>query len=146
MRTNSQIQQIKNNITDPYAISDFVSHNDLKYLINLFKTHELGNDIIKKNTGPSTLNLDLFLDDPVILNLINRLKEVHLNKNKMDFSLIICIEDINEEINEFINTINRLEIVSNQNKIADNLLYGLILTNDPLLWVYFNQKYITFYN
>lgn len=78
--------------------------------------------------------------------LVNKLKEVYLNKNRMDFYLIICIENINEEINEFVDRINSVRIVSNQNKIAGNLLYGLILNNDPLLWVYFNQKYITFYN
>jgi hypothetical protein len=103
-------------------------------------------DIICSKTDKEFESKMIFFCDFAYTKLINRLKEVHLNKNKMDFSLIICVEYVNEEINEFINTINSIEIVSNQHKIAKNLLYGLIINNDPLLWIYFNEKYITFYN
>lgn len=78
--------------------------------------------------------------------LIDKLKKVHFDKQRMDFSLIKCIEDINKEINEIVRKINNSEIVINQDKIAINLLYGLILLNDPELWAYYNQKYLTFYN
>jgi hypothetical protein len=78
--------------------------------------------------------------------LINKLKKVHFDKNRMDFALIKCIEDINKEINEIVKKINNSEIVINQDKIAINLLYGLIFLNDTELWNYYNQKYLTFYN
>lgn len=103
-------------------------------------------DIICSTTNEEFVSKMVNFCDFAYGKLIDKLKEVHLNKNKMDFSLIISIEDVNKEINEFVDKINGSEIVSNQNKIATNLLYGLILNNDPLLWVYFNQKYITIYN
>jgi hypothetical protein len=79
MRTNSQIQQIKNNITDPYAISDFVSHEDRLHLINLFRTHAAHegpySQVIKKNTGPVTLDLNLFPKDLILQNTLSKLKK-----------------------------------------------------------------------
>jgi hypothetical protein len=103
-------------------------------------------DIICSTTKEEFVSKMVNFCDFAYEKLIDKLKEVHLNKNKMDFSLIISIENINKEINEFVDKINNIEIISNQNEIATNLLYGLILNNDPLLWVYFNQKYITIYN
>lgn len=103
-------------------------------------------DIICSTTEKEFTSKMINFCDFAYNKLIEKLKEVHLNKNKMDFSLVICIENVNKEINEVIDNINNVQIVSNQNKVAGNLLYGLILNNDPLLWVYFNQKYITFYN
>jgi predicted transglutaminase-like cysteine proteinase len=78
--------------------------------------------------------------------LLEKLKKVHFNKYRMDFALIVSIEDVNKEINEIVKKINNSEIVTNQDKVAINLLYGLILLNDPELWAYYNQKYLTFYN
>lgn len=103
-------------------------------------------DIICSTTNEEFVSKMVNFCDFAYKKLVERLKEVHLNKNKMDFSLIISIEEINKEINNIVKEINNKEIVLNQNKVADNLLYGLILNNDPLLWIYFNQKYITFYN
>lgn len=78
--------------------------------------------------------------------LLEKLKKVHFNKYRMDFALILSIEDINKEINAIVKKINNSEIVINQDKVAINLLYGLILLNDPELWSYYNEKYLTFYN
>ena len=78
--------------------------------------------------------------------LLEELKKVHFNKYRMDFALIVSIEDINKQINEIVKKINNREIVTNQDKVAINLLYGLIFLNDPELWSYYNQKYLTFYN
>lgn len=103
-------------------------------------------DIICSTTNEEFVSKMVNFCDFAYQKLIDKLKEVHLNKNRMDFSLVISIENVNKEINEFVSEINKSEIVSNQNQIAINLLYGLILTNDPLLWWYFNQKYITIYN
>ncbi len=103
-------------------------------------------DIICSTTNKEFMSKMIKFCDFAYQKLIKKLNEVHLNKNRMDFSLIISIEDVNRDINEVVEKINNNEIVSDQNKVADNLLYGLIMNNDPLLWVYFNQKYITFYN
>ena len=103
-------------------------------------------DIICSTTNEEFVSKMVKFCDFAYQKLIDKLKEVHLNKNRMDFSLVISIENVNKEINEFVDEINKSEIVSNQNEVVENLLYGLILTNDPLLWVYFNQKYITIYN
>lgn len=103
-------------------------------------------DIISSKTNKEFESKMVVFCDFAYQKLIEKLKQVYLNKNKTEFSLVICIEKINEEINEFVDEINKSDIVLNQNKIAVNLLYGLIMNNDPLLWVYFNQKYITVYN
>lgn len=103
-------------------------------------------DIICSTTNEEFVSKMIVFCDFAYQKLIDKLKEVHLNKNRMDFSLVISIENINKEINEFVIEINKSEIVTEQNQVAINLLYGLILHNDPLLWWYFNQKYKTIYN
>ena len=98
-------------------------------------------DIISSKTNKEFESKMVVFCDFAYQKLIEKLKQVYLNKNKTEFSLVICIEKINEEINEFVDEINKSDIVLNQNKIAVNLLYGLIMNNDPLLWVYFiSQK------
>jgi len=78
--------------------------------------------------------------------LYKKLKEIQENKKNMDFHLVISIENINKEINEIVEKINNSIIVENQQKIATNLLYGLIQLNDNYLWFYFNEKYKILYN
>ena len=78
--------------------------------------------------------------------LFRKLKEIQESKNNMDFYLVVSIEDINKEINEIVEKINNSIVVENQQKIAINLLYGLIQLNDNYLWIYFNQKHKILYN
>lgn len=79
MRTTEKIQQIKNNFTDPRSIINFISQSDIQYLIDLFRSTDSHNipyaQIIKKNTGPITLNLNLFSKDVVLQNLFEKLKK-----------------------------------------------------------------------
>jgi hypothetical protein len=71
MRTPEQIYNIQKTIGDPYAVVDMLSYDECVHLINLFKNDP--NKIIK-NTGPITLNLLSYFDDPVIKKIINQLK------------------------------------------------------------------------
>lgn len=69
MRSQEDIATIKSRIKDPYSVENFISTEEIEYLVNLFdkqdnKTH--------KNTGPITLDLDF--TDPVILSIITKLK------------------------------------------------------------------------
>lgn len=78
--------------------------------------------------------------------LYKKIKELQQNKKNMDFYLVLSIENINKEINELVEKINDNIVVKNQQKIAINLLYGLIQLNDNYLWYYFNEKHQILYN
>jgi hypothetical protein len=71
MRSQLDIARIKNRIEDPYSVENFISAEQIEYLINLFDTQ--GNKL-HKNTGPITQDLDFA--DPVIASIINKLKEL----------------------------------------------------------------------
>ena len=75
MRTFEQISKIKETIADPFAVKDFLSADDITYLVEMFhksqeKTH--------KNTGPITVDLKPHLADPVMKKIISKLRE-HIN-------------------------------------------------------------------
>jgi hypothetical protein len=76
MRTEQQIAQIKNRIIDPYEIKDFLSADEITYLIDLFETQKIEPNAVYKNTGPVTLDIKLFQDDLVISKIIERLLKV----------------------------------------------------------------------
>jgi hypothetical protein len=78
MRTNEQIERIKNNFVEPYSIGNFISKSDVQYLVDLFRassSHDGPSQIIKKNTGPVTLDLNLFSKDLILQNIFDKLKK-----------------------------------------------------------------------
>lgn len=77
MRTQDQIDKIKQHIQDPYTVEEFLSTEDVAYLIELFENNKdnVNAPAVYKNTGPVTLDLKLFLDDIVINNIVTRLEQ-----------------------------------------------------------------------
>ncbi len=76
MRTQEQIDKIKQRIQDPYNIEGFLSTAEIQYLTHLFDSNKqkINSPAVYKNTGPVTIDLKLFSDDVIILGIINRLK------------------------------------------------------------------------
>ena len=70
MRSLEQIANIKQRITDPYSIENFLSVEEISSLVQMFEG--TGNKV-HKNTGPITL--DLNLADPLISSILERLKK-----------------------------------------------------------------------
>lgn len=72
MRSDQDIEKIKSRFTEPYSIYGFLSVVEITHLIDIFNNNS---DVkIKKNTGPVTLDIVPFLDDPVIKTILERLK------------------------------------------------------------------------
>jgi hypothetical protein len=69
MRSLEQIARIKQRITNPYQIENFLSYEEILSLVQIF---EDGNKLYK-NTGPVTM--DLNLTDPLIVTILERLKK-----------------------------------------------------------------------
>jgi len=77
MRNQSQIETIKEKISDPYIIDDFLSVDDIDYLIKLFNSQEIAENKVYKNTGPVTLDIEPYLEDSVVSKIIDKLvKEI----------------------------------------------------------------------
>jgi hypothetical protein len=77
MRNQSQIESIKAKISDPYIIDDFLSVDDIDYLIKLFNSQEMAENKVYKNTGPITLDIEPYLEDSVVSKIIDKLvKEI----------------------------------------------------------------------
>ena len=74
MRTQEQIDNIKKNFSDPYIVENFITENDVLYLINLFDNSTPNQPKVYKNTGPVTLDISNYLNDPIVNDIINRLK------------------------------------------------------------------------
>jgi hypothetical protein len=75
MRTTEQIQKIKETISNPYAVEDFLSSDDVSHLIKLFDSQEIESNKVYKNTGPITLDIKQYLEDPVMAKIIDKLAE-----------------------------------------------------------------------
>ena len=75
MRTAGQIDEIKTQIANPYAVDDFITYEDISNLVSLFET---SNDKIHKNTGPVTVNADL--SNPIFLKIISKLKNQNVRR------------------------------------------------------------------
>ena len=75
MRTPEQILQIKSQIIDPYVINDFISHEDVRYLIDLFESQKVEPNKVYKNTGPITLDINPFLEDTVVKKILAKIKD-----------------------------------------------------------------------
>lgn len=71
MRNEQQIYNIKSRISDPYSISNFLSNDDVEYLLQLYKSHDTK---IYKNTGPVILDLNYLLDDPIISKILHKIR------------------------------------------------------------------------
>jgi hypothetical protein len=80
MRKNWQISRIKKRIVEPYSLDNFLSDAEVKHLINLFESHtddqiDPAQRKVYKNTGPITLDLRSYVNDPVISSVLNRIKQ-----------------------------------------------------------------------
>ena len=75
MRSIEQISTIKSRITDPYSIENFISLDDVNHLVELFETQKTTPKVVYKNTGPVTLDIKDYLEDPVISKIIAQLKK-----------------------------------------------------------------------
>ena len=73
MRSPAQIESIKSTVSDPYAIEDFLSVEDVDHLVKLFDSQEIESNKVYKNTGPITLDIKPHLEDPVVANVIDKL-------------------------------------------------------------------------
>ena len=74
MRSEEDINFIKSEITNPYSIENFLSLNDINYLISLFETKKTDINLVYKNTGPVTLDIKDYLEDLIISKIIKNLK------------------------------------------------------------------------
>ena len=79
MRTEEQILKIKSQIEDPRSVENFLSQEEVDYLVNLYEKFDDSTDSylgkIKKNTGPVTLDIKPLLNDGVISSIIERIKQ-----------------------------------------------------------------------
>jgi hypothetical protein len=73
MRTSDQILKIKNTIQDPYEIKNILTAEEVNSLIEIFKNHPTDNKI-HKNTGPTTLDLQSYINDPIIIKTLSLIK------------------------------------------------------------------------
>lgn len=79
MRTAKQISDIKEQISDPFAVDNFLSSEDIDYLIKIYKTTNVLNPNerkIYKNTGPVTLDIRPYINDPVITKILQKIKDI----------------------------------------------------------------------
>lgn len=74
MRTPSQIEHIKSNVINPYTVDDFLTEDEVQYLINLFEYRDLEAVKVYKNTGPITLDILEVINDPIIQNILAKIK------------------------------------------------------------------------
>jgi hypothetical protein len=74
MRSITDIKTIKSKIQYPYSVENFLSLEDIEHLIKLYDV--VSEDcLIKKNTGPVTLDLTPFFEDQIIKNILDNLKK-----------------------------------------------------------------------
>ena len=74
MRSQEQINQIKSRFSDPYSVQNFLTDDEVTHLIGLFNSQRLEPNAVYKNTGPITIDIALFLDDPVVKSIFEKLK------------------------------------------------------------------------
>jgi hypothetical protein len=78
MRTITQINNIKKQISDPYEVKNFLTNDQIIHLINLFETNlkKLNSPVVYKNTGPVTLDLKPLLEDSIINKILRDLTDI----------------------------------------------------------------------
>jgi len=76
MRNKDSINKIKARISDPYAIENFLSKEDVDHLISLYSEEQdnTNSPVVYKNTGPVTLDLKNYITDLVITKILEKLK------------------------------------------------------------------------
>jgi len=74
MRSQKQIDNIKKTFSDPYIVDNFVTQKEIEHLIDLYDCVDPHQPKVYKNTGPVTLDIHKYLNDPVVNNIIERLK------------------------------------------------------------------------
>lgn len=74
MRSKAQIDNIKKTFSDPYMVDNFVTPAEIKYLINLYDSDDPYQAKVYKNTGPVTLDIHKYLNDPVVDSIIKRIE------------------------------------------------------------------------
>jgi len=74
MRSLKQIDNIKKTFSDPYIVDNFVTPEDIKHLIKLYESDDPHQAKVYKNTGPVTLDIHKYLNDPVVGSIIKRIE------------------------------------------------------------------------
>jgi hypothetical protein len=79
MRTTDQVNFIKSRISNPYSLNNFLSKDEIVCLIDTFESASEINSpystIVKKNTGPTTLDLFLYKDNNLVKSILKKVKE-----------------------------------------------------------------------
>jgi hypothetical protein len=75
MRTQEEITKIKSRFSKPYSVENFLTDYQVQYLVNLFSSLKVEKNKVYKNTGPTTLDIVPFLDDPVIKLILDKLTD-----------------------------------------------------------------------
>lgn len=90
MRSNQEIEIISSSLDSPFSVHKFLSLQEIDHLVSIFETADLKQNFyegkIKKNTGPVTLDLNLFSQDAVVKNVLERLKK-HIGDFEITASL-----------------------------------------------------------
>lgn len=76
MRNKDSIDKIKAQISNPYAIENFISTGEVNHLISLYDNEQanINSPAVYKNTGPVTLDLKNYITDPVVTKILEKLK------------------------------------------------------------------------
>lgn len=72
MKTPEHIAKIKSKIQDPYTVDNFLTQEEVDYLINVFDTNP--EDRIEKNTGPITLDVVKYIEEPIFVKILEKVK------------------------------------------------------------------------
>jgi len=79
MRTPEKVSKIFESIGEPYAVSDFLNKDQISHLIKIFENQgsKKGpySDLIQKNTGPITLDLYNYYQDPIVKEVLMNLEQ-----------------------------------------------------------------------
>lgn len=78
MRSKDKISTIKTTIAEPRQVIDFISQEEINYLVDIFNSSDDLNSFykgkIKKNTGPVTLDLTQFLSDLTVRSIFKKIE------------------------------------------------------------------------
>ncbi len=89
MRTIEQIEKIKSRISTPYRVENFITESEIEQLIKIFQGH--GGDQIHKNTGPITLDLYPYFNEPVVKSILEKLKD-HIGDYEIDSAFFFHVD------------------------------------------------------
>jgi hypothetical protein len=165
MRTPDQIDQIKKYVTDPYAVTEFLTLHEIDYLVSIFENHIDEESDPKetrkvfKPTGGVQLSLLKYMKDPIVSDIIDRIKkeigEVEISTGFFflaDYPHILHNDDFFNLPNNVYKGITlplRLD-----NKLPDTLLidypelcfFNQFYFHGPAKFVKNNEPLVTWYN